>query len=526
MGTGRKLSRGQRSIAWIETHCRIPEGKLVGKPVKLTAKQKKWIRRIYDSPTRTFILSMARKNAKTALASFLLLLHLCGPEARPNSQLYSAAQSRDQAAILFALAAKVVRMSPDLSAVVHVRDSGKQLFCPELGTLYRALSADASTAYGLSPVFVVHDELGQVKGPRSELYEALETASAAQESPLSIVISTQAPTDADLLSLLIDDGLTGADPRIKVELCTAPLDLDPFSEKAIRAANPHFGDFMNKEEVFRQASDAKRMPSREASFRNLILNQRVEARNPFITRSIWAQNGGDPIPLEGAAVYGGLDLSSVHDLTALVLVTGPRASGETYIRHTLDDGKEVLPVEVSDVHCTFWLPAEGLAEKARNDRVPYDLWAEQGYLQTTPGRAIEYEFIAEHLRGVFDRCDVRALAFDRYGMKHLKPWLVKAGFTDDELERFIDFGQGFVSMSPAIRTLEERLLNKKLRHGNHPVLTMCAANATVATDAAENRKFIKGKATGRIDGMVALAMSVGVMPSAAEQTRSFWETTV
>lgn len=502
MGTGRKLSRGQRNIAWIETHCRIPEGKLVGKPVKLTAKQKKWIRRIYDSPTRTFILSMARKNAKTALASFLLLLHLCGPEARPNSQLYSAAQSRDQAAILFALAAKVVRMSPDLSAVVHVRDSGKQLFCPELGTLYRALSADASTAYGLSPVFVVHDELGQVKGPRSELYEALETASAAQESPLSIVISTQAPTDADLLSLLIDDGLTGADPRIKVELCTAPLDLDPFSEKAIRAANPHFSDFMNQEEVFRQAQDAKRMPSREASYRNLILNQRVEAKNPFVTRSIWTENGAAPAELDGEDVYGGLDLSSVHDLTALVLST-----------------------EAGDVHPTFWLPSEGLAEKARNDRVPYDLWESQGFLQTTPGRAIEYEFVAEHLRGVFDRCNVRALAFDRYGMKHLRPWLVKAGFSEEELERFIDFGQGFVSMSPAIRTLEERLLNKKLRHGNHPVLTMCAANATVATDAAENRKFIKGKATGRIDGMVALAMSVGVMPSAAEQTRSFWETT-
>lgn len=495
MGTGRKLSRGARNIAWIEEHCCIPEGKMVGQRVRLTSKQKKWIRRIYDSPTRTFILSMARKNAKTALASFLLLLHLCGPEARPNSQLYSAAQSRDQAAILFALAAKVVRMSPELSDVVHVRESGKQLFCPELGTLYRALSADASTAYGLSPVFVVHDELGQVKGPRSELYEALETASAAQEAPLSIVISTQAPTDADLLSLLIDDGLTGANPRIKVELCTAPLDLDPFSEKAIRAANPHFDDFMNKEEVKRQAQDAKRMPSRESSFRNLILNQRVEARNPFVTRAIWQENGGSPADIEGVEVYGGLDLSSVNDLTALVLST---AEG--------------------DVHPTFWLPAEGLVEKSRTDRVPYDLWADQGFLQTTPGRAIEYEFIAEHLRGVFDRCNVRALAFDRWGMRHLRPWLVKAGFTEEELERFIDFGQGFASMSPAIRALEGELLAKKLRHGNHPVLAMCAANATVMTDPAENRKFVKGKNTGRIDGMVALAMARGVMPSVPENS--------
>lgn len=497
---------------------------MVGRPVVLTAKQKKWIRRIYDTPTRTFILSMARKNAKTALSSFLLLLHLCGPEARPNSQLYSAAQSRDQAAILFALAAKIVRMSPELSDVVTIRDTAKQLFCPELGTLYRALSADASTAYGLSPVFVVHDELGQVKGPRSELYEAMETASAAQEEPLSIVISTQAATDADLLSLLIDDGLTGADPRIKVELCTAPLDLDPFSEKAIRAANPHFDDFMNKEEVFRQAQDAKRMPSREASYRNLILNQRVEAKNPFVTRAIWQLNGGDPEEIEGCDVYGGLDLSSVSDLTALVLVSVARETGETFTRHTLDNGTEELPVEVHDVHPTFWLPGEGLAEKARADRVPYDVWAKQGFLQTTPGSAIEYEFIAEHLRGVFDRCNVRALAFDRWGMRHLRPWLVKAGFTEEELERFIDFGQGFASMSPALRSLEEKLLARKLRHGNHPVLTMCAANAVVVKDPAESRKFTKAKASGRIDGMQALAMAVGVMPSAATQEKSFWET--
>ncbi|ARP89815.1 terminase [Bordetella genomosp. 9] len=493
MGTGRRLTRGERNIAWIEATCRIPEGRFVGKPVKLSSAQKRWIRAIYDTPTRTFILSMARKNAKTATAAFLLLLHLCGPEARPNSQLYSAAQSREQAAILFALAAKVVRMSPDLSEYVVIRDTAKQLFCPELGTLYRALSAEASTAYGLSPVFTVHDELGQVKGPRSELYEALETASAAQESPLSIIISTQAPTDADLLSLLIDDALTGADPRTKVVLHTAPLDADPFDEDTIRLANPHYDEFMNREEVRRQAADAKRMPSREAAYRNLILNQRVEASNPFISRTVWEENGEEPESLEGKAVYGGLDLSSVSDLTALVLVS--------------DDG---------DVHPTFWLPGEGLAEKARNDRVPYDVWADDELLQTTPGRAIEYEYIAHYLREVFDRYDIRALAFDRYNMRFLKPWLERVGFTEEELERFVEFGQGFVSMSPAIRELESRLLSKKLKHGKHPVLTMCAANAVAVSDPAGNRKFTKSKASGRIDGMVALAMAIGVMPNTAE----------
>src|SRR5664279_3800728 len=128
----------------------------------------------------------------------ILLLHLCGPEAKPNGQLFSAAQSRDQAALLFNLAAKMIRFSPDLAQYVSIRDTTKQLYCKELGTLYRALSADARTAYGLSPTLTIHDELGQVKGPRSQLYDALEPASAAHQDPLTICISTQASQDGDL----------------------------------------------------------------------------------------------------------------------------------------------------------------------------------------------------------------------------------------------------------------------------------------------------------------------------------------
>jgi phage terminase large subunit-like protein len=207
------LKRANRNIKWVEGSVCVPEGRLVGQPVKLRKWQKDLIRGDLRLPDTRAIISFGRKNGKTAFAAFLLLLHLCGPEAGPNSQLYSAAQSREQAAVLFGLAAKSVRMSPDLNSVVIIRDTAKELLCPEIGTKYRALSADASTAYGLSPVFTVHDELGQVKGPRSELYEALETASSAHDDPLSVVISTQAPTDADLLSVLIEDAKKGADRR-------------------------------------------------------------------------------------------------------------------------------------------------------------------------------------------------------------------------------------------------------------------------------------------------------------------------
>lgn len=489
----RGLTRGERNIQWIEVMCRVPEGRLVGQRVKLTDEQKDWICCIYDSPTRRFVLSMGRKNGKTALMAFLLLLHLVGPEARPNSQLFSTAQSREQASVLFKLAAKVVRLNPDLEAYVGVKDSSKMLVCPELGTEYRALSADASTAMGLSPVFTVHDELGQTRGPRSELYEALETASAAQDDPLSIVISTQAPTASDLLSVIIDDALKGNDPRTKVRLYTADEDIDPFSEQAIRQANPHFDTLMNKAEVLDQAQAAKRMPSLEAGYRNLILNQRVDTVSVFVSRSVWQNNGTEPLPLERRKVYGGLDLSSVADLTALVLIG--------------QDGSDW------DVEPTFWLPEQGLADKARKDRVPYDVWHKMGLLQATPGASIGYDFVAQYLRGVFDRYDVQKLAFDRYNMKFLRPCLFRAGFTEEEVSRFVEFGQGMVSMSPALRELETLLLHNRLRHGNHPVLSMCAANAVLEIDAAENRKFTKKKATGRIDGMVSLAMAVGVASS-------------
>jgi phage terminase large subunit-like protein len=492
------LKRANRNIKWIESYLCVPEGKLVGQPVKLRKWQKDLIREIYGSPTRRAIISFGRKNGKTAFAAFLLLLHLCGPEARANSQLYSAAQSREQAAVLFGLAAKSVRMSPDLNLVVIVRDTAKELVCAELGTKYRALSAEASTAYGLSPVFTVHDELGQVKGPRSELYEALETASGAHDEPLSVVISTQAPTDADLLSVLIDDAEKKADPKVKLALFTADPESDPFDEMTIRQANPAFGDFQNATETLAMAEDARRMPSRENEYRNLILNQRVDRNSPFISKAVWQANGGDVAKHWGSAeVYSGLDLSATSDLTAHVPIAW------------IDDAWETKP--------TFWLPGEGLREKSRADRVPYDVWAEAGLLETAPGKAIEYEFVAKALYD-FDRAhNWKKCAFDRWGMKYLRPWLLKAGFTEERIEElFVEFGQGFRSMSPALRDAETALLNEKVRHGNHPVLEMCAANAVVTTDPAGGRKLNKAKAAGRIDGMVSLAMAFGVAPTETE----------
>lgn len=494
---------GDAVIRWIEKHCRVPEGRYVGQPLKLRPWQREIICGIYDDPTRRAIISFGRKNAKTTLAALLTLVHLVGPAHRRNSQLFSAAQSRDQAAVLFALAAKIVRMSPALAPVVTIRDSGKQLYCDELGTLYRALSADASTAHGLSPVFAVHDELGQVRGPRSELYEALETAAGAQDSPLSIVISTQAPTDADLLSVLIDDAKTGADPKTKLFMYSAPLESDPFSEDAIRAANPAFGDFLNAEEVTSQADAARRMPSRENAYRNLVLNQRIASNAPFIAPTVWQANGDEPDPAAFAdrPVWIGLDLSARNDLTALVTLARD------------DDG-------VTHVRPEFFAPSEGLRDRAARDRAPYDVWAAAGHLTATPGASIDYGLVADRLAEIASDSDVRGIAFDRWRIDVLKAELARRGL-DLPL---VSFGQGFKDMSPAIETLEAELLSRRLRHGNHPVLTWCAANAVTVRDAAGNRKLDKSKATGRIDGLIALAMACSSVATAAPTRElSFWD---
>jgi hypothetical protein len=249
-------------IEFIETVCFVPEGKFVGRPLRLQGWQKDILRAIYDNPhgTRRAIISMGRKNAKTTLSACLLLAHLCGPPARnrPNSELYSAAQSRDQAAIIFTITTKMIRLNPLLAQTVHIQETAKTLVCSELGTRYRALSAEATTAFGLSPSLIIHDELGRVRGPRSPLYEALETGVGAQASPLSIIISTQAATDGDLLSILIDDALSGHDSTTVIKLYAAPPELDPFSEEAVRAANPAFGTFLNSREVMAMAADAGR----------------------------------------------------------------------------------------------------------------------------------------------------------------------------------------------------------------------------------------------------------------------------
>jgi phage terminase large subunit-like protein len=482
-------------IEFIERYLRVPDGADVGRPVRLRDWQKERLRELYGSPTRQCIWSMGRKNGKTSLVGMLVLAHLVGPEARRNAQLFSAAQSREQAGIVFSYAAKMARMSEQLHGLIVVRDSVKELFCPDTGVKYKALSADAPTAYGLSPALVIHDELGQVRGPRSELYEALESAMGAAAEPLSLVISTQAPTDSDLLSKLIDGAQASGDPRRKVFLYTAPVDADPWDEATWRMANPALGDFNSLEELRAQAAVAKQLPAQEAAFRNLNLNQRVAAEDHFLSPAVWALNAGEPdfAVLENGTLFCGGDLSSTQDLTAFIAAAAD-AAGIYHLR------------------CWFFLPEDGLRERAHRDRVPYDLWAQQGFLHLVPGRAITMDAVAAVIEPALRPLRIGAFAYDRWGFQALKEALKHRGWEPPFLE---DFGQGYKTMTPALRAVETLALQGRLRHGNHPILTMCASNAVVATDDAGNRKLTKRRSTGRIDGMVALAMAIGAATAAA-----------
>jgi phage terminase large subunit-like protein len=495
------MTRGERVIAFIERYCVTPEGVHVGKPIKLAPFQRDFILEIYDNPsgTHTAYLSIARKNGKTALIAGMMLAHLVGPEARLNSQVISGARSREQAAQVYNYAEKMVMLSPGLRDIVRRIPSSKRLIGLPLNVEYKALSAESATAHGLSPVLAILDEVGQVRGPQDSFIDAITTAQGAHDNPLLVAISTQAATDADLFSIWLDDAKMSEDPRIVSHVYAAPDDCEVTDEKAWQAANPALGIFRSLDDLAEQAKKAARMPSAENTFRNLGLNQRVSTVCPFISIDVWKNCGGPVLDFGSAPVWCGLDLSARTDLTALVMI-GKIAGVWHVVPH-------------------FWTPEHGLMDRAKRDRVPYDLWAKQGYLHTTPGKTVDYEFVAQDIGAILQNIDVQTIAYDRWRIGLLQKELDGIGIALPLSEH----GQGFKDMSPALDTLEAELMNGRVAHGMHPVLTMCAANAVISKDAAGNRKLDKHNATGRIDGLVAMAMAFGVCNTEKQYGPSVYE---
>ncbi|MCW5733485.1 MAG: terminase large subunit [Enhydrobacter sp.] len=507
------LSRAERVCRFVES-LPVTSGGLAGTRFKLRTFQRRIIGRIYKTSrtgrraVRTAVLSMARKNGKTDLAARLALCHIAGPEAEERGEVYSAANDRFQAGRTFSEICAIITRTPWLVARVSIRRHSKELEDLEIaggtGTTYAALSADTATKHGLSPSFVVYDEYGQATS--SDLFDVLDTAMGARAEPLMLVISTQAARDEAPLSQLIDYGLRVErgevdDPSFYLALFTAPPDADPWDPKTWKLANPALGDFRSLDDVKRMALQAQRMPSRAASFRNLILNQRVDTVAQFLSAAVWKPCGEavDVDHLKGRRCFAGLDLSASRDLTALVLAFED------------DDGSfDALPF--------FWLPSDDLREREDSDRVPYVRWRDEGYLQTSPGKTIDPEIVARKIAELHGEYQIEALAYDRWRIEDLRRQLDAIG-CDVEL---VPHGQGFKDMSPSIDVLERFIFETRLRHGNHPVLTWCAANAKTASDPAGNRKLDKQKSTGRIDGLVALTMAIGRAASGIS-SRSVYE---
>jgi phage terminase large subunit-like protein len=489
----------------------VPSGRGEGEPFLLRDFQKEFIKSVYNpvdkNNTRTVrraILSMARKNGKTALIATLALVHLIGPEAINNGEIYCAANEREQASIIFKYSAQMVRRDTELMSMLKVVDSTKTMVCFHNGSIYRALSAEAGTKFGLNPSVVIYDELAQARN--RELYDALDTAGAARLEPLFITISTQSNDPQHILSQMIDDGLTNKDKTTVVQLHAVPEDLpdeDIYKKIDIwKMANPALGDFRSLSEMKTACKRALRMPSFEAPFRNLYLNQRIDVKSPLISRLTWMKCKSDEQIPEGSPIYCGLDLSRTTDLTALVAVS----AGDKDI-----------------VKAWFWKPENTLKEHERTDRVPYWVWKKMGFIETTAGNAIELGWVATRLSELSERYKIIGVAYDRAYIKDFLSAMDRVGvegYRDDKKQkvaphgdnaiRMVDWGQGFMDMAPAVNALEISILNNRLNHDGNPVLTWNISNAIAVSDPAGNRKIDKSKTRFRIDGATALIMALGL----------------
>lgn len=499
--------RAERVIAFIEK-LNIPSGKGAGGPFVLEDFQKRFIYDVYSPhiydedddewkrAVRNAILSMARKNGKTALIAALVLVHLVGPEAELNNEIYSAANDREQAAQVFKYCQQIIEATPALQSYVTVVPSTKTVACMMNGSSYKALSREAGTKHGSNPGLVIYDELAQAAD--MELFEVLDSSMGARKEPLMMVISTQSKDPQHILSQMIDDGLCSEDPTIVCHLYAVPDDCeDIYDEDIWELANPAFGKFLYKEYVRTKAARAARLPSFENSFMNLHLNMRVDNTPSLISRSSWmACYDADCDIEEGEDIYLALDLSSKIDLTALVAMSA----------HNGDR-----------VKAWFWKPYDFIDEHKKRDRAPYDKWAKEGYLMTPPGKVIDYEYIAIKLGKIKEKYNILGLAYDRWKMDILIKEMdrrdiemYKDGDDENDGIRLVPWGQGFKDMGPSVAELEESIIQNTLKHDGNPVLTWNFSNAVAVSDPSGSRKLDKQKARFRIDGAVATVMVKGL----------------
>lgn len=438
----------------------------------------------------TAYIEIPKKNGKSELAAAVALLLTCG-DGEQRAEVYGAAADRQQASIVFDVAADMVRMCPALNKRVKILASQKRLIYEPTNSFYQVLSAEAYSKHGFNVHGVVFDELHSQ--PNRKLYDVLTKGSGdARMQPLFFLITT-AGTDTHSICYEVhqkaQDIIDGRkiDPTFYPVIYGADDTEDWTSPKVWKKCNPSLGETIGIDKVKTACESAKQNPGEENSFRQLRLNQWVKQAVRWMPMDKWdkcafAVREDDLI---GRVCYGGLDLSSTTDITAFVLVFPPLDEDDKYI---------VLPY--------FWIPEDTLDMRVKRDHVPYDVWERQGYLQTTEGNVVHYGYIEKFIEQLGKKFNIREIAFDRWGAVQMVQNLEGMGFT------VVPFGQGFKDMSPPTKELMKLTLEQRIAHGGHPVLRWNMDNIFVRTDPAGNIKADKEKSTEKIDGAIATIMAL------------------
>lgn len=489
-------SAADYAVAFIENLCHT-KGTWAGKPFELIDWQEQIIRDLFGTlkpngyrQFNTAYIEIPKKQGKSELAAAVALLLTCG-DGEERAEVYGCAADRQQAAIVFDVAADMVRMCPALSKRVKILASQKRLIYTPTNSFYQVLSAEAYSKHGFNIHGVVFDELHTQ--PNRKLFDVMTKGSGdARMQPLYFLITT-AGTDTHSICYethqKAKDIIEGRkiDPTFYPVIYGADESDDWTDPKVWKKANPSLDITVGIDKVKAACESAKQNPGEENAFRQLRLNQWVKQAVRWMPMEKWDKCAFavDEDELEGRVCYGGLDLSSTTDITAFVLVFPPLDEEDEYI---------ILPY--------FWIPEDNLTLRVNRDHVPYDVWERQGYLQTTEGNVVHYGFIEQFIERLGERFNIREIAFDRWGAVQMVQNLEGMGFT------VVPFGQGFKDMSPPTKELMKLVLEQKIAHGGHPVLRWNMDNIYIRTDPAGNIKADKEKSTEKIDGAVATIMAL------------------
>ena len=496
------------AVMFIEQLCHT-KGTWAGKPFVLLPWQEKIVRDLFGVKKangyrqfNTAYIEIPKKNGKSELAAAVALLLTCA-DGEQRAEVYGCAADRQQASIVFEVAADMVRMCPALSKRVKILASQKRIVYLPTNSFYQVLSAEAYSKHGFNIHGVVFDELHTQ--PDRKLFDVMTKGSGdARIQPLYFLITT-AGTDTHSICYethqKAEDILAGRkhDSTFYPVIYGAGDDEDWTDPEVWAKANPSLGETIGLDKVAAACESARQNPAEENAFRQLRLNQWVKQSVRWMPMEKWDACAFhvDEEELEGRVCYGGLDLSSTTDVTAFVLVFPPRDEDDRYV---------LLPY--------FWVPEDTLDLRVRRDHVPYDLWERQGTLMTTEGNVIHYGFIEKFIEELGERYNIREIAFDRWGAVQMVQNLEGAGFT------VVPFGQGFKDMSPPTKELMKLVLERRIVHGGHPVLRWMMDNIFIRTDPAGNIKADKEKSTEKIDGVIATVMALDRAVRCGNDTRA------